>query len=158
MKKQRSGYESGNLTPLNTVFSSVYARKQWQRQWRLFALVQDWPRLVGPEISRLTRPAFFRRDTLWLHVQDSVWMHHLQFIKPDLIARVNQGLPEHPIVDLRWQLDPLPPLCPPPPRPDQLPLDREQEHAFYRMTESISNLECREALQGLWRTLSARFE
>jgi len=159
MKQEtRSGYEKGDLTALGTVFSGVYATKQWTTQWRLFRLLQDWPAIVGAEVARLTTPAFFRRETLWLHVQDSAWMHHLQYVKPDLLVRINRHLAELPVVDIRWQLQPQPP-----PQPERRPfkihaVDSEQERSFCRMTETIANRECREALQRLWRTFAGTGE
>jgi len=155
MEGKRTGYEQDDLTALGTVFAGVYSTKQWTTQWRLFRLLQNWPAIVGAEVARLTTPAFFRRETLWLHVQDSAWMHHLQYVKPDLLARINLHLAEQPIVDLRWQLSAQPP--PPPERrlPEAHAIDREQEQSFCRMTETIANPECREALQRLWRTFAA---
>jgi len=155
MKATRTGYEKGDLTALGTVFSDVYATKQWATQWRLFRLLQDWPAIVGLEVGRLTSPAFFRRETLWIYVRDSAWMHHLQYVKPDLLARINRHLTEQPIADIRWQLEPQAPPRPEPSLPEPHRVDKEQEQSFCRLTETIANQECREALQRLWRTLAA---
>lgn len=156
--KKRTGYEKGDLIALEAVFSEVYSAKKWTNQWRLFRLVRDWPSIVGVEVARLTTPAFFRQETLWIHVQDSAWMHHLQFIKIDLLARINRNQTEQPITDLRWQLQALPP----PPAERRLPrphaVDGQEEQSFCRMTETIANRECREALQRLWRTFAAHAE
>jgi hypothetical protein len=158
MVKERTGYEKGDLAALGTVFSGVYSAKKWTSQWRLFRLVRDWPAIVGVEVARLTAPAFFRRETLWIHVQDSAWMHHLQFVKTDLLARINQSLAEQPIADIRWQLQ----VQTPPQSERHLSrphaVDSQQEQSFCRMAEGISNQECREALQRLWRTFAAHSE
>jgi hypothetical protein len=158
MMEKRTGYEQGRLTALGDLFSEVYSAKKWTNQWRLFRLFQDWPAIVGVEVARLTTPAFFRQETLWIDVQDSAWMHHLQFIKTDLLTRINQSLAGQPIADIRWQLraeaPPQPERCLPPPHA----IDREEEQSFCRMTEGIANQECREALQRLWRTFAAHSE
>lgn len=155
MSDDRSGYEHGNPTPMPKVLSGLYTKRQWQQQWRLFALVRDWPAIVGREVGRLTMPAFFRRETLWIYVQDSAWMHHLQFIKLDLLSRINQTLGDQPVIDLRWQLQPqlptLPERHPLPPHP----VDDDAERAFTQMTASIGNQECREALQRLWHCFAS---
>ncbi len=154
----KTDYKKGDLIALGNLFSGVYSTKKWTNQWRLFRLAQDWPAIVGVEVARLTTPAFFRRETLWIHVQDSAWMHHLQFIKVDLLARINRDLAEQPLSDIRWQLQALPP--PPPERYLAPPhaINGEQEQSFCRLTESIANQECREALQRLWRTFAAHSE
>jgi hypothetical protein len=158
MKETQTGYKKGDLAALGTVFSGVYATKQWAAQWRLFRLLQDWPAIVGAEVARLTTPAFFRRETLWIYVQDSAWMHHLQYVKPDLLARINRHLAEQPVTDIRWQLQPQLPPQPERRHPTPQTVDGEQEQSFCRMTETITNRECREALQRLWRTFAADAE
>jgi hypothetical protein len=157
MKETRTDYNRGDLLPMLAIFPQVYALKQWTGPWRLFGLVQDWPAIVGAEVARLTTPAFFRRDVLWIYVQDSAWMHHLQFVKADLITRINQHLQDRPISDLRWQLQPAQPV---PPQsvasPSCLVIDRDREQDFQQLSASITNPECREALRHLWRCFAAR--
>ena len=135
--------------------SAIYSSKKWKSQWRLFRLVQDWPAIVGTEIARLTAPAFFRQDVLWIFVQDSAWMHHLQFIKLDLMARVNRAIAEQSVTDIRWMLQPE--LLPVPERhtPQPHPVDPEQARSFQGLTESVANQECRKALQRLWQTFAS---
>ena len=158
MKTPRNGYEHNHLTRLQAVFARVYANKEWTGPWRLVRLLADWPEIVGTEVARLTSPAFFRRETLWLYVQDSAWMHHLQYIKPDLIGRINTYLADQPIGDLRWQLQPQP--APPRRQRSSSPgaVDPEREQSFHRMTESIANPDSREALRRLWRTFAVADE
>ena len=135
--------------------SAIYSSKKWKSQWRLFRLVQDWPAIVGTEIARLTAPAFFRQDVLWIFVQDSAWMHHLQFIKLDLMARVNRAIAEQSVTDIRWMLQPE--FLPVPERhtPQPHPVDPEQARSFHGMTESVANQECRQALLRLWQTFAS---
>jgi hypothetical protein len=109
-KRNRSG--KNELSFLGDSLSAIYATKKWKHQWRLFRLVEDWPTIIGTEVARLTAPAFFRQDVLWIFVQDSAWMQHMQFIKLDLMARVNQVMTEQPVTDIRWLLQPEIPLVP----------------------------------------------
>ena len=158
MKETRTGYEKGDLLPMLSIFSQVYALKQWTSPWRLFRLVQEWPAVVGAEVARLTTPAFFRRDVLWIYVQDSAWMHHLQFVKTDLLARINQHLQDAPIADLRWQLQPAQPPLKSVVSPSCHPVDPDREQDFQQLSASIANPECREALLRLWRSFAAHSE
>ena len=157
-KKTRTGYEQSGPTPMREMFVDVYAAKQWGTQWRLFRLLRQWPEVVGAEVARLTAPAFFRRETLWIFVQDSAWMHHLQYVKTDLIARINRHLEGEPVTDLRWQLSPPPQPQPEHRSPDPRAIDPEREQSFCQMTEAIANRESREALQRLWRLFAAHDE
>jgi hypothetical protein len=152
-KRNRSG--KNELSFLGDSLSAIYATKKWKHQWRLFRLVEDWPTIIGTEVARLTAPAFFRQDVLWIFVQDSAWMQHMQFIKLDLMARVNQVMTEQPVTDIRWLLQPEIPLVPERHTPAPHPVDPEQKRLFQGMTEGIDNQECRQALQRLWQTFAS---
>ncbi|MCL2791439.1 MAG: DUF721 domain-containing protein [Desulfobulbus sp.] len=155
MKKTRTGYEQSELTAMGAALPEVFAAKQWGTQWRLFRLGKEWPGIVGDQVAQLTSPAFFRRETLWIFVQDSAWMHHLQYVKADLLARVNRHLEGQSVTDIRWRLHPHP--LPQPERcfPEPREIDPEREKSFCLMSEAVANQECREALQRLWRTFAA---
>ncbi len=155
MRNKQTGHEQGEPTPMADLLPGVYAEQQWKKQWSLFCLMRDWPTIVGREVGRLTMPAFFRQETLWIYVQDSAWMHHLQFIKLDLLGRINNALSDQPITDIRWQLQPLLPTLN---ERRLLPLqvvDAANEQTFQQMTSCIGNQECREALQRLWHSFAS---
>ncbi|NLX19364.1 MAG: DUF721 domain-containing protein [Desulfobulbus sp.] len=156
MKEARTPYEKGEPVPLRTLLPQVYTVKQWKRPWLVVRLTQQWPAVVGAETARLTMPAFLRRDTLWIYVQDSSWMHHLHFIKTDLLARINQYAPEMEITDIRWQLRSDWPTAPAEQSPLQpQALDSDLEQRISRLTAGIADQKCRQALQRLWRTFAA---
>ncbi|MDD2467987.1 MAG: DUF721 domain-containing protein [Desulfobulbus sp.] len=158
MSDNRTGYEKGEPAPLADLLSDVYSKQQWKKQWRLFHLARQWPTIVGHEVGQLTMPAFFRQDTLWIYVQDSAWMHHLQFIKLDLMTRINSALGEQPVIDIRWQLQPQLPALPERQVPAPHAVDTKDEQTFQQMTAGIDNQECREALQRLWHNFAAHSE
>jgi len=141
------------LPLLAEALAAVYSSKQWQRQWRLFRLARDWPTIVGTEIGRLTAPAFFRQDVLWIFVQDSAWMQHMQYIKLDLLTRLNRVMTEQPLTDIRWLLQPSLPPGLERQQTEPLPVSPQQDLRFRAMVESVANPECRQALQRLWQTL-----
>lgn len=154
MNDQRNRNTKGQPVLVAALLDRVYHQRAWTRQWRLWQLTRDWPSIVGQEIGRLTTPAFFRQDTLWIFVPDSTWMHHFQFMKPDLMARINKTLDQEPITDLRWRLQPELPSIPKPPVHVARPVNPAQEKAFFEMTKTIANEECRQALRRLWHSMA----
>ena len=158
MTPRSIGPKQGDLCSLGERLAGIYSRKQWNRQWRLFQLARQWPSIVGADYARLTTPAFFRQQTLWIYVQDSSWMHHLQFVKLDLLARINLAMDDQPVADIRWQLQPQE-SAPSASRPTIPPtVDVAEAQSFLRIAEGIANPECRTALQRLWRTFAAARE
>ena len=57
-----------------------------------FALWTRWEEIVGEALARHARPVRIRRGVLLVHVDDSVWMQELQFLKHDIRDRLNTVL------------------------------------------------------------------
>jgi predicted nucleic acid-binding Zn ribbon protein len=68
------------------------------RIWRI------WEETVGDEIARNARPAAVKGSTLLVHVSSSTWVHQLQFLKRDLISRLNAGLGQNRVEDIKFKV------------------------------------------------------
>ena len=55
-------------------------------------IVTGWEKVVGPVIFQQTRPEKIRNRTLYLKVSSPIWMQQLQFMKTELIEKVNTAL------------------------------------------------------------------
>jgi predicted nucleic acid-binding Zn ribbon protein len=68
-------------------------------------VIPEWTRLVGPQISAVTRPERVTADgTLFVRVATSAWMTELQLMTPDIMARLNAGRGAGRVRALRWLL------------------------------------------------------
>jgi predicted nucleic acid-binding Zn ribbon protein len=68
------------------------------RIWRV------WAEVVGDDIARNARPAAVKGSILLVHVSSSAWTHHLQFLKRDLIARLNAELGRAAVEEIRFKV------------------------------------------------------
>lgn len=50
-----------------------------------------WSQAVGSQISSQTRPHRIKGNTLHVKVSSSVWMHQLQFLKDEIIEKINKS-------------------------------------------------------------------
>ncbi len=66
-----------------------------------------WEGAVGPAIAENTRAAAFRGNLLIVHVSSSTWIHHLHFLKPDLIATINRALGKPLVKEIKFKVGPL---------------------------------------------------
>lgn len=140
-----------NLSELQNIFRT----KDWHRQWELFRLVKSWERLLGDPLSKVTYPAFFRSNVLWLFVENSAWMQQVQFVKLDILAAVKKALPEVDIEDIRFMLDPgTERIQKKTERPEPLPVNREAEQCFKDMIAGVKDEETRQALHKMWLAFS----
>lgn len=59
-----------------------------------------WDRAVGKRIAAHAQPAAFRDGTLTLHVDSAPWLQQLNFLKKELISKVNDALGEEMVKDI----------------------------------------------------------
>lgn len=148
------GKNGDTLRPLAGYFKTLYAERAWHGQWDLFLLVRKWETIVGVEIAKVTVPAYFRHDVLWIYVENSAWMQHVQLSKIQLLELVNRQLSPRVISDLRWLLKPASDQVP---RSDFEPRQKrkispQREKAFRDMVSAVEDKQCRKALLNLWKS------
>ena len=58
----------------------------------------DWGELVGEQVARYCLPKSLKDKKLTILAHDSVWKHHLEECRQNLVELINRGHPE-PVVD-----------------------------------------------------------
>lgn len=137
---------------LSAGLQDLFIRKKWSTLWKTYLLTRNWVKIAGPEVAEKTEPAYIQNGILWIYVENSVLMQHMQAGKLQLLEKIQAELPDLTIKDIRWAMRPVQPPGKPGPAPER-PRRRatpEAEAAFKNMTGTIENDQCREALQKLW--------
>ncbi len=135
-------------------FRHIYAANNWKSQWELFSLNDRWHEIVGGEIATVTRPAFFRKNVLYIYVENSSWMQQVHFLRLELQAKINKELEDKQIDDIRWLLKPREPeerkanTTPPVVRS----VDQVSCQHMKQLMEYIQDEECMKALYKLWHS------
>lgn len=84
-----------------------------------------WARAVGAPVTGGTRPKAFRRGQLTIECASSVWANELTYLGPQILRRMDEVAPGHPVRRFRFIIGRLPTPAPaddgpePPPRPVQ---------------------------------------
>jgi hypothetical protein len=76
-----------------------------------------WARAVGEPVARGTRPKAFRRGQLTVECASSVWANELTYLGPQILRRMDEVTPGHPVERFRFVVGRLPapePLDPDP--------------------------------------------
>ncbi|MBM4134308.1 MAG: DUF721 domain-containing protein [Nitrospira sp.] len=79
------------FSSVSTVLATVAKRIGLETKLLEFQLRRDWPNIVGQPIAAHTRPDQIRFKKLYLLVENSVWMQQLTFLKPTLLAKINEA-------------------------------------------------------------------
>jgi predicted nucleic acid-binding Zn ribbon protein len=66
-----------------------------------------WDNTVGEAISKNARPAAFKGRVLLVYVTSSTWVHQLQFLREEMIAKLNEALGKALIDDLTFKIGPI---------------------------------------------------
>jgi hypothetical protein len=53
-------------------------------------LLNIWRRAVGPQIAAQTHPDILKRGSLFVRVSAPVWLHQLQFMKEEILRKINE--------------------------------------------------------------------
>lgn len=138
---------------MHTLLSEIVKRKKWQGRFELHQVFARWPALVGAEVSRQAQPSLFRGRVLWVDVSDPIWLQQLQFLKMDLLAKLNKSLDGERVDDIRFQLareplcEPQGPSTPSGPRPEP---DEDEALAMDRLLQTVPDPDLRQAMKRCW--------
>jgi hypothetical protein len=81
--------------PLSSIFHSMQQEYPWQTAHHTRLVQQIWPDLVGPAIARNARVMRIDQGVIKLAVASSVWSQEIQYLKPIVLSKLNERLPEH---------------------------------------------------------------
>jgi predicted nucleic acid-binding Zn ribbon protein len=68
-----------------------------------------WPKVVGPELARITRARNQHGATLFVEARDSAQAHHLTMQRHHVLARLQIAMGDESVTELRFVVGTLPP-------------------------------------------------
>lgn len=63
-----------------------------------------WPEVVGGTLGEHSCPAAMKGRLLLVHVNSSVWLHEMRFLKEDMIKNINRILGQPLIRDIKFKV------------------------------------------------------
>src|SRR3989338_9863251 len=83
-----------------SVLTGIARRHGMEAKLLEHKLLKNWPEIAGETIAAHTRPDQIKFKKLYLVGESSVWVQHLTFLKPELIAKVNAAAGSAMITDI----------------------------------------------------------
>jgi len=118
-----------------------------------------WEKVVGEKIADHTHPDFISGKSLFILVDHPTWMHQLNFLKEQLLSKINQELKTQPITEIRFRLGILPdrPPLSPQKEPAILPITPETRRELETALQNIDSPALRETVRRVMlRDLAAK--
>jgi hypothetical protein len=101
-RKQKAKFEH-----ISDILADVLPTYRRESDTDLVQVWQVWDRVVGDVIAQNARPAAFKGKLLLVHVSSSTWIHQLQFLKEEMMAKLNKALGKSVVNDLKFKIGPL---------------------------------------------------
>src|SRR3989440_11519263 len=102
---ERGGGKGKRPTAVGEALRSYLAKSGLATRPAQGQVIPDWPRLVGPQIARVTAPERVTPDgTLFARVATSPWLTELQLMGPQIMAAVDAGRGAGRVKRRRWAL------------------------------------------------------
>ena len=136
---------------LSTLLQKVIYQKKWQKRLEIHNVFHFWENVVGSEVASHAQPSVIHGNTLWVEVTDSVWIQQLQFMKYELLKKINKQLYLEDLEDIRFRIGykhfqkiPQAKIA-----EKVEPDDREKEE-FDQLVEGLNSKDSQQALKKLW--------
>ncbi|MEE4265576.1 MAG: DUF721 domain-containing protein [Desulfobacteraceae bacterium] len=101
-KNQKAKFEH-----IGGILAGVLKTYRRESDGELIQVWQVWDDIVGGVIAQNARPAAFKGKILLVHVSSSTWVQQLQFLKKEMIAKLNNAFGKALVEDLKFKIGPL---------------------------------------------------
>ena len=148
----RKKSKQANLQRLGNVLQGILKKHNIFFDSEVQRLLEIWQKAVGPQISVQTRPDKLKRNTLFVKVSSSVWMHQLHILKQDIIEKINQLLGKELITNIHFSIGEIPSAMPTNSysssfSPDSYPLRDKDKKLIEKSISSVADPELKEILR-----------
>ena len=92
------------IRDLSSTLPELLKDKGWETKIDQHRVFLDWEKLVDESIANHARPLKVVKNVLWLEVENSSWMHQLQYQKVVLLETLNEYLTTSRYSDIRFVL------------------------------------------------------
>ena len=92
---------------IGSIIDNILKTYRRESDGELIRVWHVWDSIVGDVISKNAKPAAFKGRILLVYVTSSTWVHQLQFLKEEMIGKLNEGLGKSLIDDLKFKIGPV---------------------------------------------------
>ena len=92
---------------IGSIIDDVIKSYRRESDTELIQVWNVWDGVVGEVLAQNARPAAFKGRVLLVHVSSSTWIHQLQFLKEEMIDKLNTALGKVLIEELKFKIGPV---------------------------------------------------
>lgn len=97
------GLRQTGIKKLGTVVDSVLKKYGLDKKLKEVAVLNMWEDVVGEKISEVAKAVKIKKGILFVSVENSSWRSELNFMKNDIIKKLNNQLKEDLVKDILFR-------------------------------------------------------
>lgn len=91
-RPMREPGRGGDPKPFGAAIRELLASRGWEQRAAVGGVFGNWPRIVGPELARHTRPERFDDGELTVVADSNAWAQQVRLLSAQLVRRLNEEL------------------------------------------------------------------
>jgi len=112
---------------IGSILKDLFDNPDWQSHLEVSLPLLRWPDIMSPKIAEQSQPESLRNGVLTVRVENPAWLHHLNFLREELLQRLHKELPSLKIKEIKFRQGPLDRIEPPPSPTNPNPNLRSQD-------------------------------
>lgn len=104
MKREK---DKKDFSHIGSVIGKMLGSYRQESDEDLVKVWSIWDQAVGEAVAKNARPGAFKGKLLLVNVNSSTWAHQLQFLKKDLIKKVNNALGKNLVEEIIFKIGPV---------------------------------------------------
>ena len=101
MSQERSKKE---FVHISGILNELLKKYRGGPDGELAQVCQLWDTIVGEAIAENARPVAIKGNLLLVYVTNSTWVHHLQFLKQDIIDKINSTMGQTLVEEIKFKI------------------------------------------------------
>ena len=89
---------------IGDILTDLLRSHQRKHGRELTLIISAWDDAVGDQIAGYARPSAYKNHRLTVDVANSIWLQQLQFLKDELMVRLNEKLGDKLIADIKFKI------------------------------------------------------
>jgi predicted nucleic acid-binding Zn ribbon protein len=92
------------FTHLKKVLESVLKENNFEEEIETYKIFSVWEEIAGSQVAAHARPVRINQGTLYIEVDDPLWLTQLRYMKLDILRKIERGLKAGLFTELKFFL------------------------------------------------------
>ena len=92
------------FTLLKSVLERVLKENNFEEDIEAYRIFSVWEEIVGPQVATHARPARIAQKTLYVEVDDPLWLTQLRYMKGEILGKIERGIKAGLFTELKFFL------------------------------------------------------